>query len=209
MSELGQDDRRYILDLSSVSRADLPRTGGKAANLGDLFKAGFRVPEGYVLTTEAFVQFLRENRLEGTNRDIDFSTIHMSTGIATALSEASRRLGDVSLAVRSSAVNEDLQDSSFAGQYTTVLGVHGQADLVEAVKNCWLSIFGRTVGKYREERASGTTGEMAVLIQKMVNADSAGVAFTVNPVSGEKEVVVNAVRGLGEKLVSGSAVPDE
>jgi rifampicin phosphotransferase len=205
----GGEDTDYVIDLSKITHADLSETGGKAANLGELLNAGFPVPEGYVLTTKAFTSFLKENRLDDTERNVDSASIHVPAEVRAALSIISKRLGDASLAVRSSGVSEDLQASSFAGQYATILGVKGEAELVEAVKRCWLSALSKTVAQYRRERSEAGPDEMAILIQKMVNADSAGVAFTVNPVSGRREVRVNAVRGLGDKLVSGSATPDE
>ncbi|MFD8499358.1 PEP/pyruvate-binding domain-containing protein [Amycolatopsis sp. NPDC059657] len=112
-----------------------------------------------------------------------------------ALLDAVRGLGDGSFAVRSSGVAEDLADRSYAGAYQTVLGVQGEKALAEAVLGVLAS--------------AGDTNPMAVLVQRMVPADAAGVAFTVNPVTGETEVLLNAVEGLADRLVSGEIDPDE
>ncbi len=201
----------FVLALSEISREDLNRVGSKAATLGELLGSGFAVPEGYVLTTTAFRSFTRENKLtEGKEAGPSSEdTIHIPADLSSALSTILQRLGGGMLAVRCSGVSEDLPSSSFAGQYETILGVKGRAELDDAVKRCWLSTFGRRAVEYRRARSESGTTEMALLIQKLVRAESAGVAFTVNPVTGAREVVVNAVRGLGDRLVSGSATPDE
>ncbi|MDG7016014.1 MAG: hypothetical protein JRM82_01410, partial [Nitrososphaerota archaeon] len=110
----------------------------------------------------------------------------------------------------SSGVEEDLPGVSFAGQYETVLGVQGLGPLETAVRRCWASAFGPRVLEYRRSRGMEGVAPMAVVVQRMIRADSAGVAFTANPVTGDRrEVLVNAVRGLGERLVSGAASADE
>lgn len=118
-------------------------------------------------------------------------------------------LGDVPVAVRSSGVAEDLADASFAGQYETVLGVRGPHEVLDAVRRCVRSADAERVRVYGERRAYGASAPMAVLVQRLVQADAAGVAFSANPVTGDEEVVVSAVRGLGERLVSGETTPDE
>jgi pyruvate,water dikinase len=166
--------------------------GAKAANLGRLASAGFPVPPGFVVTTAA----------EGHPREA-----------SSQMLEAASALGAERFAVRSSGTAEDLKDASFAGQYETFLNVRPEG-LPEAVERVFDSASASRVSAYKEDCA-GTKGEaayarMAVLVQVMVGADSAGVAFTANPVTGVRdEVVVTAVRGLGERLVSGEAVGDE
>jgi pyruvate,water dikinase len=129
--------------------------------------------------------------------------------VSAALSTILEKLGGGLLAVRSSCTSEDLDNSSFAGQYETVLGVKGRAELEDAVKACWLSMFGTRAIQYsRVRNSAGKDAGMAVLVQKLIRAYSAGVAFSVNPVTGVREVVVNAIRGLGDRLVSGTATPD-
>jgi rifampicin phosphotransferase len=169
----------YVLDLQY---ADDPRTAGtKAATLARLLREGFPVPDGVVLAPEAAED---------------------GADVAAAV----RRLGDVPLAVRSSGVDEDLPDASYAGLYTTVLNVTGDG-LADAVRQCWASASGERVRSYRA--GTDETPRIALLIQPMVPAEAAGVAFTADPVTGDRGVVVvEAVAGLGERLVSGEAAPD-
>jgi pyruvate,water dikinase len=181
-----------VVALSEAAILDSSLLGAKAANLGRLASAGFPVPPGFVVTTAA----------EGRLREA-FSR----------MLEAAAALGAERFAVRSSGTAEDLEDASFAGQYETLLNVRPE-DVPEAVEQVFDSASASRVSAYKEDRA-GATGEatrsrMAVLVQAMVGADSAGVAFTANPVTGARgEVVITAVRGLGERLVSGEAVGDE
>ncbi len=203
------DQGEFVLALSEISREDLNRVGSKAATLGELLRSGFAVPEGYVLTTSTFRSFVRENELTQGEVGPSEDAIRIPADVSSALSTILQRLGGGMLAVRCSGVTEDLPSSSFAGQYETILGVKGRAELDDAVKRCWLSTFGSRAVEYRRARSESGTTDMALLVQKLVRADSAGVAFTVNPVTGAREVVVNAIRGLGDRLVSGSATPDE
>jgi rifampicin phosphotransferase len=171
-----------VLPLDAVNAADAARVGGKAANLGELKKAGFNVPDGFVVIGEP-----PEN-----------------------LDDIIQALGSGPLAVRSSAVAEDLAEASFAGQYETFLNVQGLEQLRKAIDDCRRSASSARVASYRANRAEAAPVEIAVLVQRMVPAESAGVAFTANPVTGDRsEVSISAVRGLGERLVSGEAQADE
>jgi len=203
------DDIQYLLALERVSRKDADLVGNKAATLGELLQSGFNVPPGYILTTGAFSQFVRENRLESVTEVQTGHRVSIPSEVTSALSTILQELGGVMVAVRSSCTSEDLDSSSFAGQYQTVLGVKGREGLEDAVRACWLSMFRKSAKEYSLARnhAAADTG-MAVLVQKLIRADSAGVAFSVNPLTGSKEVVVNAIRGLGDRLVSGTATPD-
>jgi phosphohistidine swiveling domain-containing protein len=201
---------RYILRLDELSRPDAPRAGAKAANLGELLTAGFTVPAGFVLTVEAFERFRTLNGFGPSTRLAEVAAAPLPDEVIKDLLAAHSTMPDAPLAVRSSGVAEDLPGASFAGQYETVLGVQGDADLLRAVSRCWSSAFSDRVAAYRAGRAGGGVSPMAVLVQLLVQADAAGVAFTVNPVTGSRdEVVVSAVRGLGERLVSGEVQPDE
>jgi len=185
----------YLLHLGDSGAQNPGRVGAKAANLAKLIKAGFPAPDGVVLTTEAFAHFAAANALPDP--------------VAAALGEALARFGDQPLAVRSSGVAEDLEGASFAGQYETVLGVRGLPAVLEAVQTCWASAGSHRVSTYQSGRDAGR-GAMAVLIQPLIAADAAGVAFTANPITGDRaEAMVSAVKGLGERLVSGEASPDE
>jgi pyruvate,water dikinase len=199
----------YILALSDLSAKDVNRAGAKAASEAALLQAGYPVPDGFVVTTGAFSQFLAANGISRDNTSEVVATAPISPEILGVLYRSIAALGGGPLAVRSSALAEDLPGASFAGQYETVLNVGDREELEAAVRRCWASIFSEHVVAYRE-RQGLEASPMAVLVQKMVPADAAGVAFTANPVSGDRnEVIINAVRGLGERLVSGEASPDE
>ena len=201
----------YVVPLQDLRRANVNRVGAKAANLGELARAGFPVPDGFALTTEAFDHFVKFNRLDESQTPEKVLEAEMPPEVKEALRAASRNLDGILLAVRSSGVAEDLEGASFAGQYETILGVHGYEALVNAVRQCWASAFSARVVAYkRNKEGQATQAGMAVLVQQLVAAEAAGVAFSANPVTGRRdETVVSAVRGLGERLVSGEASPDE
>jgi rifampicin phosphotransferase len=184
-----------ILPLGEVSAVEAALVGVKAATLGELCRAGFRIPDGFVITTLA--------------REMDEDA--PSGPLAAAIVAAAAMLPSGPLAVRSSSVLEDRADASFAGLYETVLDVDGPEALIEAVGRVWRSAASGRVLDYEADRvARHAPAAIAVLIQPMVKADAAGVAFTADPITGEREVtVVSAVRGVGERLVSGTATPDE
>jgi phosphohistidine swiveling domain-containing protein len=200
----------YILSLADISPHNVECVGVKAAHLGEMARAGFPVPDGFVLTTGAFDRFLKAL---APGPDISPEAViaaTLPTAVAEALLAAADALGDVSLAVRSSGTTEDLPGASFAGQYETVLDVRGEEALVAAVQRVFASAFGHRVTFYHAAQGQHARGRMAVLVQRMVTADAAGVAFTANPVTGDRaEMIISAVRGSGERLVSGHATPDE
>lgn len=177
---------RRIQMLTELDLADAPHAGGKAAVLGHLLRAGFPVPDGFAVTS---------GEAELSDADIE------------QLLEAAGQLGDAPLAVRSSCTEEDRPDRSYAGLYDTVLGVRGRSELVAAVRRCLAAVNNPRVRAY----ATGApTPDMALLVQPVIDADAAGVAFTANPVTGARdEVVVNAVRGLGDGLAAGTVSPEE
>jgi phosphohistidine swiveling domain-containing protein len=181
-----------VVTFAEATNLRTSELGAKAANLARLASARFPVPPGFVVTPAA--------------------EEHLGEMSAQIL-EAAAGLGAQRFAVRSSGTAEDLEGASFAGQYETFLDVRVD-DLPAAVGRVFDSASTSRVAVYREARA-GATGEtaapsMAVLVQAMVGADASGVAFTANPVTGERgEVVITAVRGLGERLVSGEVVGDE
>ena len=182
---------------------DLPRAaaGGKGAGLGRLLRLGLDVPAFLVLTAEAYRQSCPDHRLpEVLPAEVEAALDVAWTDLAT---------GDSSLAVRSSAVEEDGSERSYAGQMETFLNVTDRPGLSIAVLGCWRSLHGERATAYRAAAAtgqeSGTTDcAMAVVVQQQVQPDAAGVLFTVNPISGaDDELLVNAVHGLGEGLVAG------
>lgn len=159
--------------------------GGKAEGLARLIRFGFDVPEGFVI-------------------------VGASVGrVPPDLAERYRGIGGGKVAVRSSAVGEDSEAASFAGQYDTILDVEGEEALREAIDECLLSVDNARSIAYRGVQSRSVEVEMNIVVQRMVDARSAGVLFTVNPVNARRDqVVIDAVHGLGEALVSGEATPD-
>jgi pyruvate,water dikinase len=216
---------------SDLQREDVPVAGGKGANLGELTRAGIPVPPGFVVTTQAYIEFLEENalaaqiarRLNGIEPADTQSLSAASAEIQSMITappvsqdtnveirDSYDRLGGGPVAVRSSATAEDLATASFAGQQATILNVVGADAVVDAVRRCWASLFEPQAIAYRAR--NGVDHEsvaIAVPVQSMVQASCSGVIFTVNPVTGSPdEIVVEAVYGLGEALVSGVVTPD-
>jgi pyruvate,water dikinase len=201
---------KFIVSLSEVTRSQIDMVGSKAANLGEMLQAGFPVPDGFVLTTEAFKHFLKVNdlNLESSQKEVEAASLPPE--IEAELRATAELFEGVPVAVRSSGVAEDLESASFAGQYETILNVLGLDSLFAAVLRCWASTFSEHVLKYMAEKGENRKGGMAVIVQRLVKADAAGVAFSANPLNGDREEsVINSVQGLGERLVSGQATPDE
>jgi phosphohistidine swiveling domain-containing protein len=185
---LARDTETDIRIIPLAQAAGLPEVGGKASRLADLMTAGEHVPDGFCVLGQG------------------------DPAVAAAL-EAYRRMGtDVPVAVRSSASAEDGTDASFAGQFETVLGVRGEADLAAALTTCWESLSADRVTAYVKRRGlegPAASLTMSVLVQRMVPARAAGVVFSADPLSGARDVVVvHAVNGLGDRLVSGEVSPD-
>jgi len=206
--------------------------GGKGASLGRLARAGVRVPGGFHVTTAAYVDFLDggslREELPAATSVVDGSDAATSEAAAARVAElfsgqpvpaatvaaiagAYASLGDdVPVAVRSSATVEDLPGLSAAGQHDTYLNVRGQAAVVDAVRRCWGSLWSARAISYRAGRgiALGDVS-IAVVVQRLVPAEAAGVLFTIDPVSGARDqVVVSANWGLGESVVAGDVTPD-
>ncbi len=209
-----------VAPLAGFGSADLPAVGGKAANLGELMRAGLPVPDGFVLTTDAYAQAAQLAGLQalftdpGTTpaalREAILST-GMPKDIGQAVTAAYRRLGDsVPVAVRSSATAEDLPWAAFAGQQDTYLNVVGAEAVLDAVGRCWASLFTDRAVDYRRQRLiSPDEVRIAVVVQVMVESDTAGVMFTADPLSGARDrILIDAGAGLGEAVVSGLVTPD-
>lgn len=212
-----------VTPLERLLRTDLERAGGKGANLGELVHAGFPVPPGFVVTTAAYDLFVTHNHLDQTIAGVfdgragddaairaAFEEAPLPAEIGRAILAAYRQLGQGPVAVRSSATAEDLPEAAFAGQQDTYLNVVGEEALLEAVRRCWASLWGDRAIAYRERlNLNQQAVKLAVVIQKMVEAESAGVLFTANPVTGARdEIVIDANPGLGEAVVSGLVTPD-
>ncbi|MEV4198883.1 PEP/pyruvate-binding domain-containing protein [Micromonospora globbae] len=177
-----------VIALTELTPGTTDLVGGKAAGLGELVRSGERVPEGFCVTT--------------------------ATPASEALPEAEivaayHRLGGGPVAVRSSATAEDLPDASFAGVQDTILGVEGDADLLAAVEKCRRSLHAARAVAYRDAHGIDQEVRMAVVVQRMVDAATAGVLFTANPVTGcRTEMVVEAAAGLGTAVVDGAGDVD-
>ncbi|MDF5751011.1 PEP/pyruvate-binding domain-containing protein [Spongiactinospora sp. TRM90649] len=176
-----------LIRLSEIDSSMIEVVGGKAAGLGEMIRAGERVPDGFCLTVDAYTE---RNLPEGD------------------LIDAYQRLGGGRVAVRSSATAEDLPEASFAGQQDTYLNIEGTRPLIDAVRRCWDSLHTERAVAYRA-KADITEAAMAVVIQKMIDPVAAGVLFTANPITGcRTEMVVDAAPGLGTAIVDGTVVPD-
>jgi rifampicin phosphotransferase len=213
--------RHFTLDLADAE--DIQLVGGKAANLGRLIRAGFRVPPGFVIGTQAFLaaaSFSSNGEAAGSSilcaqsNGAATNGFHSGDGLPKNLVEeicaVYKELGGGPVAVRSSATAEDLADASMAGQYETILDVEGEAELVDAVQRCWAGFdTPRTHAYFREHGIDPANVAMAVVVQRLVHAQTAGVLFTANPQPGRaKEMLIEASHGLGEALVSGRVQPD-
>lgn len=185
--------------------------GGKASNLCHL-AAEHRVPPGFCLTAVAFDHALSTGLVAGESAP----PASLPSELCDELVQAYRRLGErcgvdtPSVAVRSSALEEDGAGASFAGQHETYLNVVGAEALAEAVARCWTSVHSPRALEYRRQQGLALDGiRIAVLVQQLVPADVSAVMFSANPVTGSRdEIMINASWGLGESIVGGTVTPD-
>ncbi|WP_433287986.1 PEP/pyruvate-binding domain-containing protein [Pseudonocardia sp. CA-142604] len=209
-----------VVDLHHLGSRELSRAGGKAANLGELIRTGFPVPPGFVVTTEAYSQVAAaaglESELDGDARlgeraRAALLATPVPARVADAVCRAYLALGEkVPVAVRSSATAEDLPSASFAGQQDTFLNVVGVDAVLDAVHRCWASLWTDRAVSYRADAGiDHCVVRLAVVVQRMVDAQVAGVLFTADPVTGTRtHTVIDASPGLGEAVVSGAVNPD-
>lgn len=226
------DIRQWVVDLTDPAAAELAVAGGKAVGLHALLGAGLPVPGGFCVTTTAFMQACTgDPALAGALAELDACAaddlpairglaarlramvveLPLPDGIAAAVGAAFRATGEAhAYAVRSSASAEDLEDASFAGLQDTYLHVRGEAGVIDRVRACWASLFTDRAVVYRRHHAiPGAQAAMAVVVQRMIDAEAAGVIFSADPTTGHRGVaVIEAVWGLGESLVSGRALAD-
>ncbi|HEV7863938.1 MAG TPA: PEP/pyruvate-binding domain-containing protein, partial [Acidimicrobiia bacterium] len=196
-----------VAPLNAFGRADVATAGGKGANLGELVRAGFGVPDGFVVSTQAYRDALRSAGVEAGPGVLE--TMTLPADLVAAIAEAYEGLGGGPVAVRSSATAEDLPGAAFAGQQETFLNVVGLTAVVDAVRDCWASLWGERAVAYRSRLDEPVDLAIAVVVQRMVDAEFAGVLFTANPVTGARdEVVVELSPGLGEAVVSGLVTPE-
>lgn len=223
---------KNIYWFTELRKVDIPKVGGKGANLGELTSLGVPVPNGFCLSSKVYFDFIKANKIdkliESELRNIDpednQALLHSSKVIKEAILSkevnpnlqreilaAYKKLGQNKyVAVRSSATAEDLPQASFAGQQATFLNTKGDKNLIEAVKKCWASLFEpraiyyRTVNKFEHMKVG-----LAIPIQLMVESDVAGVMFTIDPVTNDENMIdIEAAYGLGEVVVSGAVSPD-
>jgi pyruvate,water dikinase len=208
-----------ILDFTEISGDMLAEVGGKAGNLGVLARAGFPVPPGFCLTTEAYRRATAHAGLQDLLDAPDLAeraraavlAAPIPPEIADAVTAAYAELGaDVPVAVRSSATAEDLPFASFAGQQDTYLNVVGPDAVLDAIRRCWASLWTDRAVVYRATNGiDNATVHLAVIVQRMVDSAVAGVMFTADPVTGHRrQSVIDASPGLGEAVVSGAVNPD-
>jgi phosphohistidine swiveling domain-containing protein len=202
-----------VRSLASIRASDGPIAGGKGANLGEMIAAGFPVPDGFVLTTEAYAYAADAARIDPGDPEAAARSLRSSDvpkAIAGQALEAYRELFGGAVAVRSSATAEDLPRASFAGQQDTYLGVTGDEALLDAIRRCWASLWNeRAVAYRRDHDIDDREVKLAVVVQRMVEATAAGVLFTADPVIGRRgRAVIDAASGLGEAVVSGGVDPD-
>ncbi|WNV83626.1 PEP/pyruvate-binding domain-containing protein [Umezawaea sp. Da 62-37] len=201
-------DDPLIRDFTEIDAGMLADVGGKAANLGELTRAGLPVPQGFCLTTEAYRRVAGDDPAKA--REV-LSAAAIPEDVRDAVLAAYGRLGVTTpVAVRSSATAEDLPFASFAGQQDTFLNVVGPDAVLDAVRRCWASLWTDRAVAYRESNGIDHGAvRLAVVVQEMVQSAVAGVLFTANPVTGRRrEAVIDASPGLGEAVVSGAVNPD-
>lgn len=224
---------KNIMWFKDISLADRPRVGGKGGSLGELCIARIPVPDGFVVTTAAFKSYLDildaehgiRARIAGLDPD-DVTSLNRITSetrslvtqsplpdaLVTEIITACQTLGEnIPVAVRSSATSEDSAEASFAGLQDTYLWQKNPGQVIDAVRNCWASLYNPESVAYRlrlglpEDQLA-----MAVVVQTMVNSRCSGVMFTRSPTTGDRSVVtIEASWGLGSSIVSGEVTPDK
>lgn len=203
-----------VLDFTDDLCREVELSGGKGASLASMTAHGLPVPPGFVITSRAFAEAVDGERLLACLKAQDLDGARAVVARAEPprdlVKDAYDRLpSSASVAVRSSACAEDGTDASYAGQQETYLFVETFDEVVDRVRECWLSFFSERAIFYREHKGDLDDIQMAVVVQQMVDAEKAGVMFTVDPVNNRKDrIVVEAARGIGEHVVSGEVTPD-
>lgn len=229
----------YVVDLATAAAMRLELTGGKGSSLARLAAAGLPVPGGFHVTTDAYRTAVRgapQQAIVAAVQDVDadrpdtheaaavriaevFAALEVPAPVADAVRGAyaamrsageARGAGDPAVAVRSSATAEDLPGMSFAGQQDSFLDIHGEEALLRAVRDCWASLWtARAIGYRARHGIPADEVSLAVVVQHLVDADTAGILFTLDPMTGSRDhVLINASWGLGEAVVGGQVTPD-
>ena len=225
-------DGTLLIHLKDVHNIDVNLIGMKAANLGRLIQNNINVPEGYVIKSNAYKLFLKHNNLRDLIHNVlsemDYNNIESikscSMKIRNAFTEGqipdqmmqeiqskSESIFSHPLAIRSSASSEDLPNMSFAGQYDSYLNIMGEEDILKHIKSCYSSLWTTRAISYRiKNKISHFDLEVAVIIQKLISAKSAGILFTINPINpNQSQIFIESNFGLGESIASGKISPDQ
>ncbi|MEO8457594.1 MAG: phosphoenolpyruvate synthase [Chloroflexota bacterium] len=222
---------KFVAWFGEVDKDDTGIVGGKGANLGELTRAGIPVPSGFCVTSEVYFAFLEgagiRPQMEALLENIDvedsahladvaeqiktlITNSEMPRDTGTAIARAYRQMKGLPVAVRSSATAEDLAEASFAGQQSTFLNIVGEDNVIRAVQECWASLFEARAIYYRQGAGFGQLEVgIAVVVQYMVQSERSGVMFTIDPKhNNTSKIVIEAIYGLGEAIVSGAVTPD-
>jgi pyruvate,water dikinase len=227
---------KYVKFFEDINKENVKEAGGKGANLGEMFNAGFPIPPGFVVLSDAYFKHITKNEikreiarilgkvdvnnseeLQNAAKEIQNLILHapfpkdIRDEVVQAYNELCKRVNrKCFVAVRSSATAEDLPNASFAGQQATFVNVIGEEEVVEAVKKCWASLFTPRAIFYREQEGfDHMKVGLAAVVQLMVQSERAGVMFTVDPISENENIItIEAAYGLGEVVVSGEVTPD-
>lgn len=179
-----------VQSFSEINEESIPFAGGKGGTLAQLYQKGYPVPDGFVVLTQAFNE-------DGLSPE---AWVQVKKNVNLL-----RQSNTKAFAVRSSALSEDSSETSFAGEFETVLGVQSEEEILEAIHTVWQSKGSERVQSYSKIHGLGDEHEIAVIVQSLVDSEISGVLFTVEPVSGKQTMLGNYVYGLGDKLVSGEA----
>ena len=222
---------KLVAWFGEVNKDDVALVGGKGANLGELTRAGIPVPSGFVVTADAYFRFLDaaglRSRIEALLSGLDeedggalqrasneikelIVQANMPPDTSISIARAYRQMKGLPVAVRSSATAEDLAEASFAGQQSTFLNIQGEDNVLRAVQECWASLFEARAIYYRVNQGfDHMKVGIAVVVQYMVQSERSGVMFTLDPDrNSTSKIVIDAIYGLGEAIVSGAVTPD-
>ncbi|MEI7960952.1 MAG: phosphoenolpyruvate synthase [archaeon] len=224
---------KNILWFREIGMSDVAAVGGKGASLGEMENNGFPVPTGFVLTSEAYFNYLKDSGIQKQIIEAIDSIDVENTAQLEVVSQNVRELIEkttmlpklkaeiksnysilsqdkpVFVAVRSSATAEDLPEASFAGQQETYLNICGGEEVASAIQKCWASLFTARAVYYRKKQGFSTEKVgLCAVVQKMVESEVSGIMFTANPAGGMEGLIIEAGLGLGETVVSGSITPD-
>jgi pyruvate,water dikinase len=221
---------RYVRNLNSINKNDVEIAGGKGASLGELINSNIEVPGGFVILTNAFEEFIKEtdvtieidseldsinlkdiNSINKASERINFAIVSkdIPKEIKAEIIKSYEKSKSKYVAVRSSATSEDSANAAWAGQLNTYLNT-SKKDLILNIKKCWASLFTPRALIYRfEKKLDNEKISVAVVVQKMIDSSESGIAFSVHPLTRDKnQIVIEACFGLGEAIVSGEITPD-